>query len=579
MAVTFISGTNKAINSYDTDGNSVTYELVNQPGTQYVSGTPNSNVAITTATVTGQSRVAGVYAVNSTGTINVYSASITRISDSTEFYTNITFDNATGGIVDDWVVSSDTGSQSGTQFTDGQGDNYVQMTANGGTFQGLYQSFALTANTKYRFTVDAQIPAGAVLRLDSRHFGQNNTGAPQEGFFTDIQGDGIRRTHTFDFFPTDTAFIDPAGFPDRSINGGPGSVDYGVDRTSTNTDSAPNTRYYDHQVTIRSTDADGQSTDETFVIRAELPWTHIANLTHGYVCGGYIGAESWRHVCKLDYSTDASVSLGTKLAGNGVTTPNGNRSGARYTDGSTDIWTGNGICYSSYAYNESSYTENFNMITETAYGLNNQHNGNHYGQQGATDYDRRFGYSHAGSLGDTSTGTSQVEKFNLSTMTRVGDIGQATAWVLHGGGFTQTHMYFAQAGSGTRDYYDFATETRIGNGWTNNTEFTAGNAHTKAISMWDNRGWFVGWNTVVNTYIINFSTGVMSRAGDQTTNNGEANCLTAMNHGYTCGAYNGTQNNHSDKFNFSNGTVTRNAAGDNKGSPGASSGVAMWCER
>ena len=575
MAVTFISGTNKAINAYDADSASVTYELVNQPGVQF-SKNPNSNVSITTNTVTGQSRVAGVYAVNSSGTINVYSASVTKVSDGTEYYTNTSFDNGITG----WVASGDTGTQITTTFVDGQGDNYVQMSASGGQFQGLYQTFALVANTKYRYTVDAQIPAGAFLRLDSRHFATNNTGAPQEGFFVDIQGDGIRRTHTFDFFPADSAVINPGGLPDRSINGGYGSVDYGVNRSTSNTDKTPNTRYFDHDVTIVATDGNGQQTEETFTIRAELPWTHIANLTHGFVAGGYIGAESWRHICKMINSTDTSVSLGAKLADNGVTTPNGNRSGSRYTDGSIDIWTGNGICYASYAYDASNYTENFNMTTETAYGLNAQMaSGSNFGAQGATDYDRRMGYCHGGSRdGSTGTWSTACEKYNLSMMTRVGEIGQATAWGYHGGGFTQTHMYFAQAGSGTRDYYDFATESRVGNGWTNNTEFSAGSAHTKAISMWDNRGWFVGWNVVPNTYIINFSTGVMTRAGDQTTNNGEGNCLTAMNHGYTCGAFNGAQNNHSDKFNFSNGTVTRNASGDNKGSPGASSGVAMWAE-
>ena len=574
MAVTFITGTNKAINAFDKDAQSVTYTLKDQPGTQFVTGNATSNVSLLNSTITGVAKVAGVYAVDSSGTINVYSASLTDVTNSTEYYTNTSFDNG----VTDWISSSDTGTQITATFVDGQGDNYVQMSASGGQYQGLYQALALTANRKYRFTVDAQIPIGAILRLDSRHFGVNNTGAPQEGFFKDFQGDGIRKTLTFDFYPTDTVTIDPAGLPNRSINGGFGSVDYGVNRTSSNTDTAPNRRYHDHPVKVEAVDTEGNTTEATFVIRAELPWTHIANLTHGYVCGGYIGAESWRHVCKMDYSTDSSVSLGAKLADNGVATPNANRSGARYTDGSTDIWTGNGICYSSYGYGETSYTENFNMITETAYGLNNQHNGNHYGQQGASDYERRMGYSHAGSLNDTSTGTSQCEKFNLSTTTRVGDIGQATGWVYHGGGFTQTHMYFAQAGSGTRDYYDFATETRVGNGWTNNTEFDGGAAHTKAISMWDNRGWFVGWNVVPNTYIINFTTGVMTRAGDQTTNNGEGNCLTAMNHGYTCGAFNGAQNNHSDKFNFSNGTIARNSAGDNKGSPGASSGVAMWVE-
>jgi len=574
MAVTFKSGTNKAINAFDKDAQSVTYTLKNQPGVEFTKTPQNSNVSLDIDLVTGVSLPTGVYAVNTVSTINVYSISVKDVENNTEFMQNPTFDNG----LNDWTPSSNTGSQVSQIFTDGQGDNYVQMIAGPGQYQGLAQVFSLTANRKYRVTVDAQIPIGGILRIDDRHFGRNATGAPQEGFYVDINGDGVRQTHTFEFYPTDTVTIDPFGLPDRSINGGPGSVDYGRNASTSQTDRAPNKLYYDHPVTVEATDSDGNSTEETFIIRANLPWRSISNLSMGYVGGGYKGSESWRHVCRLNYSNDTASNVGTRLSDNGVTTPNTNRSGMRYTDGSTDIWAGQGIGYSSYAFDDSSYTECFNMTTETAYNLNNQMASTRFAVQGASDYSRRMGYNHGGAEGNTSTGSSQCEKFNLTTMTRVGNIGQATSWIYHGGGMTETHMYFAQAGSATRDYYDFATETRVGNGWTLNSEFAAGASHTKAISMWDNRGWFVGWNVVVNTYVVDFGTGTMSRAGDQTTTNGEANCLTAMTTGYTCGAYNGAQNNHSDKFNFATLTVARNASGDNVGTDGASSGVAWWAE-
>jgi hypothetical protein len=562
MAITLIAGTLKSVGAYDKEQDSVTYEILNQPGAAFAD-VSSSTVGITAGIVSDVPKQSGVFAVNSTGTINVYSISL-QDEDENEYLSNTSFDLSTDGDVDIWTASSDTGTQSTTVFTDGQGDNYVQMSASGGGFQGLYQTPALQAGKPYTITVDAQIPIGSTLRIDDRHFAQNPSGAPREGFYVDIIGDGVRRTHTLTFYPIDT--VELTGLPAAAINGGPGSLDYGLNASTSTKQVTPKRITYDHPVTIRATDAEGNSTDESFKVRTTVPWRYIANLSHGYVLGGYKGAESWRHVCKIDNSTDTSLSLGNQLAGSA------NTEGFRYTDGSTDIWTGQCIGYSGNAYAASNKTESYNMITETAYSVNAQHAQESYAQQGASDYTRRFGYSHSGSAGTV------CEKFNLSTHTRVGNIGQATSWQYHGGGMTETHMYFAQAGSGTRDYYDFATETRVGNGWTLASSFSSGSTHTKAISMWDNRGWYVGYNVVATTWIVNFNNGTMVQSANQTTNNGEGNCLTGMNHGYQCGGYNGAQNNHCDRFDFVTETISRAAAADNKGSPGASSGVATWAE-
>jgi hypothetical protein len=268
------------------------------------------------------------------------------------------------------------------------------------------------------------------------------------------------------------------------------------------------------------------------------------------------------------------------MASNGVTSPNGNRSGMRYADSSNDRWTGNAICYATYAYDANNHCENFNMITSTMYGngarLANSTNGNN----AWSDDTRRTGY-YGGNPG-------LYEKFSHVTMNRITQFTGYNSYTYHATFFNQDNGFTYSATSGnqtTAERHSFATDTRSTGAFslTNGFDSSTGN-HTKAISTigyGQDECWLVGWNIDPRTMIIRFTTGSSVAGPNQTINNGEGNCVSGPvdSHGYSLGGYNGSpQNNHADKMNYANSTITRVAAADLRPHSGASSGGRMWAE-
>jgi hypothetical protein len=368
------------------------------------------------------------------------------------------------------------------------------------------------------------------------------------------------------------------------LNGGPGSPDYGVNNSASKIDKMSNSLGpVEHDVTIRATDQDGQVSERTYKIRTTVPWRYISNLTHGYVAGGYYSAESWRTVCKCDMSTDTTSSLGAKLASNGVTSPNSNRSGARYADASIDRWTGNGFVWSTYAFDGSDYAEGFNMITDSTFANGAKLSSNGFFGQAFSDDTRRNGYYGGGTR-------SVYDKFNLTTFTRTSTLTGWNQQSAHAGWFTETHGYTYVSGekntANHAEYIAFATDTKAYGGYASGgtTYHTNSSTQGKGISTYgygQNEAWLVGWNVVNNTMIIRHTTGTCFDGPAQTINNGEGNCVSGPtdSHGYSLGGYNGTpQNNHADKMNYATYTITRVASADLRPHSGASSGGSMWAE-
>ena len=375
-------------------------------------------------------------------------------------------------------------------------------------------------------------------------------------------------------------------------NGGPGHPDYGANFGSSV--RYPGTLEAEHDLTVRatSTTPDGRTTtnDETFRMRVIQPWRYISNISHHYVAGGYIGAESWRVVHRCTASTDTTVSLGVQLAANGVATPNANRSGVRYGSEAVDRWSGQYMMFQSNTFDYSNITENYNMITETAYGLNS---GNlsveRFDVQGWSDDTRRKGYCHTG---NTPSGiSSTVDRFNMATSTRDATLTNSTGY--HGYGaatvFNETHGYHHQWGRSTSGAPDgghrmeLATETFSGANYFNLGSLGYAGAVGKALSTWGEHGnfaYWIGYNTVTTCWKGDLSTDTFTVAPFvQTTNNGEGNCSHGLDHGYSLGGYNGVQNNHSDRFNFSNETCVRVASADTTGNAGTSSAAVGWVEK
>ena len=573
MAVTFISGKNKPINAYDVDNTQITYSIQSQPGSD-IEGFTNTGAALaleTSTAITGVAKPISVWVLQSASSspVTVSNISLVEPDVGTELLTDASLDD----VANSWTTTSVTDNGDGTISMDGTTTN-----------ANIRQDIALTANRKYRLTVSASIPVNTTLRLETYHFDNTNTGADgvySQNTFIDIAGTGGGEAlYTFDFFPLESTRVDPSSVVNKALNGGPGSADYGTNNGPSKTYRHVNTFEAEHEFTVRATDQAGEIADRTFKIKAVLPWRYIASLSHNFIAGGYYNAESWRTTNRCDVSTDTTINLGGLLAANGVTTPNANRSGMRYSDSSNDRWTGNAICYSTYAYDANNHCENFNMITNTMYGngarLANSTNGN----QAWTDDTRRTGYY---------GGTPGIwEKFSHVTMNRITQFSGYEGYTYHAAFFNETGGYTYSATSGKQtvnERHSFATDTRTTGAFVTNSTFQGGTGnHTKAISTFgygQDEIWLVGWNIVADTCIVRLANGTAVTGPNQTINNGEGNCTSGdgIGHGYSLGGYNGSpQNNHADRMNYSSSTITRVSAADLRPHAGASSGGRMWAE-
>lgn len=378
-------------------------------------------------------------------------------------------------------------------------------------------------------------------------------------------------------------------------NGGPGHPDYGQNfGTSVR---YPGTLEADHDLTVRavSTAPDGRQTsqDETFKMKVITPWKYISNISHHFVFGGYIGAESWRVVHKCTASTDTTVSLGIQLAGNGVTTPNANRSGARYSSEVVSRWSAQMMILGSARFGgvagdaNDQATENYNMVTETAYGLTTSvMSGKRYDNQGWSYDHAQKGYAQGGYHPDTGM-LNSTDKINLSTGTRETVIAQPGGYTSSYGGASVFGPVFGtmnQAGraSTTPDggfYFTFATDTPYGGNFQELINAGLTGAVGKALTCWQDRNYWLGYNTVDTVWYGDQSTTTYGVAPFvQTLNNGEGNCSGGLAHGYSLGAYNGVQNNHADRINYATETCVRVASADTTGNAGTSSSAVGWVE-
>jgi hypothetical protein len=379
-------------------------------------------------------------------------------------------------------------------------------------------------------------------------------------------------------------------------NGGPGHPDYGQNfGTSVR---YPGALEADHDLTVRATSStpDGRQTtkDETFRMKVVTGWKYISNISHHYVMGGYIGAESWRVVHRCDASTDTTVSLGVQLSANSVTTPNANRSGARYSSEAVNRWSGQVIILGSNRFGgvagdaQDQATENYNMITETAYGLTtNVMSGKRYDCQGFSYDHAQKGYAQGGYHPDVGL-LNSTDKINLATATRETVITNPGGYTSSYGGASVFGPVFGtmnQAGRSTQTpdggfYFAFSTDTPYGGNFQDLINEGLTGAVGKALTTWQDRNYWLGYNTVDTVWYGDQSTTTYGIAPFvQTLNNGEGNCSGGLAHGYSLGAYNGVQNNHADRINYSTETCVRVSSADTTGNTGTSSAAVGWVER
>lgn len=310
-------------------------------------------------------------------------------------------------------------------------------------------------------------------------------------------------------------------------------------------------------------------------------WRYRSIFTHGFLAGGYKGSNPWRSVNKTWHATDTTYYCGEQM----------DRAGA-YVDGAFSDYNGyifgtkdgdfqptsshvssinlhNGLMRQSGEGLYSSTAANYNYTdgqgnTSDLGGWNLTANKAIGG--GATNIIGQAGYSIGG-------GRTSVDKLNFlteimyATSITMGSGGQSTAGF---GG--ELKAWVCMSGS-VRQNITWSNDS-VSTWATGGLDFSSDGQQKTMGTKWGHLYVGQGSNTVIGMYKVSEATGLSIATFNKLRGYGEENQQMGQDWGYTLGHYDGQQNNHTIKFNYSTDTLTTmGAACMPKGHIGQSSGA------
>jgi hypothetical protein len=289
-------------------------------------------------------------------------------------------------------------------------------------------------------------------------------------------------------------------------------------------------------------------------------WRYRSIITHGYIGGGYKGSQPWRSLNKTWHTTDTTFYCGEQLD-----------RAAAYCDGTWSDY--NAYVHgtvNSYAGN-SGHTSSYNLNTGICRNQGDSTFSQYvYGYEG-DDPKAVMGYGVVGgwamSVGRNDAGCASNQ---------IGQAGYIT-----GGGSNVTNklhfrteiMYTTTASVSGADYVaGVGGETRAYYSWTDGNQqyMTYSNdAYTSFNFAGGNRGWckalptkwghfYIGTSNNVTTPIrkVRDSDGAALSNYNRARAAGEENMQMGQDWGYKLGDFDGQQNNHTEKWLYSNDSIT-----------------------
>ena len=289
-------------------------------------------------------------------------------------------------------------------------------------------------------------------------------------------------------------------------------------------------------------------------------WRYRSLITHGYISGGYKGSQPWRSMNKTWHHNDTTMYTGEQVD-----------RAAAYCDGTWSDF--NGYIHgtvNSYAGN-SSHTSSYNLHTGIC---RNQGDGRFsqysYGYEG-DDPKNVMGYNVTGgwqmNAGRNDCGCASAQK-------------EQAGYITGGGSSTTNKLHFATEimynTSNSGDSGDFVAgcgmETRSYFAWRNSSQKYL----THSNDSWsnqgfagNNRGWckalptkwghfYIGTSNNVTTPLrkVRGSDGAAISNYNRSRSAGEENMEMGQDWGYKLGDFNGQQNNHTEKWDYSNDSIT-----------------------
>ena len=289
-------------------------------------------------------------------------------------------------------------------------------------------------------------------------------------------------------------------------------------------------------------------------------WRYRSLITHGYISGGYKGSQPWRSMNKTWHNNDTTMYTGEQVD-----------RAAAYCDGTWSDY--NGYVHgtvNSYSGN-SSHTSSYNLHTgicrNQGDGRFSQHS---YGYEG-DDPKNVMGYNVTGgwqmNAGRNDCGCATAQK-------------EQAGYITGGGSSTTNKLHFATEimynTSDSGDSGDFVAgcgmETRSYFAWRNSSQkyLTHSNdSWTNQGFAGNNRGWckalptkwghfYIGTSNNVTTPLrkVRGSDGAAISNYNRSRSAGEENMEMGQDWGYKLGDFNGQQNNHTEKWDYSNDSIT-----------------------
>lgn len=312
-------------------------------------------------------------------------------------------------------------------------------------------------------------------------------------------------------------------------------------------------------------------------------WRYRSIFTHGFLCGGYKGFNPWRSVNKTWHATDTTYYCGEQMDKPGAYVDGSWSDYNGYIWGTGETWTAattyvssinlhNGVMrQTSGALSRSTaladYSNTSQLGGQTGYG----------GIQLANNVSYNGGATRIGSAGyRLGGGRTDIDKLNFDTeimytiSATTGSGGQSTAGF---GG--ETKAWIAMSGS-VRHNLTWSTDAI--STWAPGVDVSSDGQQKTLGTKWGHFYAGQGSNTVIGMYKILESTGTPTSGTNVTFNKlrnyGEENFQMGQDWGYMLGQYDGQQNNHTVKHNYSTDSLTQmgNACMP-KGHVGQSSGA------
>ena len=280
------------------------------------------------------------------------------------------------------------------------------------------------------------------------------------------------------------------------------------------------------------------------------------NITRGFSCCGYRGAQSWRNVNRLVHATYTQTNLGD-LA---------NQSGA-YIDGKPSSTMIGYIFATGNSWDATtSAVSKINMNTDSnAGGASSMSSSRN--RCSAMGRDFVYAYIHGGGSNSSNTVRYNLstEASNNSTSNPSGSQnnpacgqGATVGWIRQGGAYA----------------YNFSTESYTN--WTDSPGTDGSNktlSSRNGFSYWNTCG---GYRTSCDWHLRDsYNGGRMASVSKNGITTGEESMHTGNEFGFICGQYDGNQNNNGYLFTYASHSFTRDSRMDRSGISGSASAAGI----